>query len=155
MGLAWRGNPENGSDSSRSMGLALMSRLCTAGITWFSLHNDLLEGEAEVLAAHPEIQHFGEEMNFVETAALIEHLDLVVSVDTAIAHLAGALGREVWIPLRYKPDWRWLLGREDSPWYPSARLFRQKTRGAWEGVLDEISRALRARFRPGTQARRR
>ena len=77
-----------------------------------------------------------------DTAAVISLLDLVITVDTSIAHLAGAMGRPVWILLPFCPDFRWLLDREDSPWYPSARLFRQTARGDWPGVVDKICRAL-------------
>jgi ADP-heptose:LPS heptosyltransferase len=72
-------------------------------------------------------------------------MDLVISVDTAVAHLAGALGRPVWILLPFEPDWRWLLGRADSPWYPTARLFRQSAHGDWEGVVARVREALDAR----------
>jgi hypothetical protein len=81
----------------------------------------------------------GELTDWAATAALIEALDLVIAVDSGVAHLAGALGREVWLLNRYAPDWRWLLGREDSPWYPSMRQFRQSTPGDWEAVLKTVA----------------
>ena len=77
-----------------------------------------------------------------ETAALISCLDLVISVDTSVVHLAGALGAPIWTMLPFNPDWRWLLGRDDSPWYSSMRLFRQQKRGDWDSVLDHVRRAL-------------
>jgi ADP-heptose:LPS heptosyltransferase len=80
--------------------------------------------------------------DFVDTMAIIEALDLVVCVDTAIAHLAGAMGKPVWILLPYAPDWRWLLERSDSPWYPTARLFRQPSPGDWSSVMRRIAEAL-------------
>ena len=81
--------------------------------------------------------------NFADTAALIHHLDIVISVDTAVAHLSGALGRPTWIPLNwYGTDWRWLLNRDSSPWYPSARLFRQQKMGEWEPVMDKLHQYL-------------
>lgn len=89
----------------------------------------------------------GESDDILETAALVTHLDVIVTVDTMVAHLAGALGRPVWTLLHYEADWRWMLGREDSPWYPSMRLFRQTSPGAWQPVLDRIVAAL-ARMRP-------
>ncbi len=86
----------------------------------------------------------GEDINdFYDTAAIINNLDLIISTDTSIPHLAGALGKPVWTLLSYVPDWRWLLDREDSLWYPTMRLFRQKKKGDWEGVIQEISRELR------------
>jgi ADP-heptose:LPS heptosyltransferase len=93
----------------------------------------------ETLKKGPNIIHFGHELaGFSDTAALISHLDLVVSVDTAIAHLAGALGKPVWILLTHVPDWRWLLDRDDSPWYPTARLFRQSESHEWDSVIARV-----------------
>jgi ADP-heptose:LPS heptosyltransferase len=80
--------------------------------------------------------------DFGDTAALIEAMDLVISIDTAVAHLAGALAKPVWIMLPFNPDWRWLLGRDDSPWYPTARLFRQPVRGDWDAVLRSVAASL-------------
>ena len=90
------------------------------------------------------VQHFpGLVNNFADSAALIHHMDVVISVDTAVAHLAGALGRPTWIPLNwYGTDWRWLLARDSSPWYPSARLFRQPKLGDWQAVTDKIHQYL-------------
>ena len=87
--------------------------------------------------------------DFADTAALIAQLDLVISVDTCVAHLAGALGRPVWLLNRINTDWRWLLGRDDSPWYPSMRIFRQTVPGDWSGVLHNVGSALAARFAHG------
>jgi hypothetical protein len=96
-----------------------------------------------VLAGRPDILQFGEVLKpFTETAALIGALDLVISVDTSMAHLAGALGKPFWVPLSYVPEWRWLLKREDSPWYPTARLFRQDEGRAWDGVVARMRTAL-------------
>ena len=96
-----------------------------------------------MLAARPDILHFGEALkDFTDTAALIGALDLVISVDTSVAHLAGALAKPVWIMLTYVPEWRWLLERADSPWYPTARLVRQDERRAWDGVVSRIREAL-------------
>ena len=83
---------------------------------------------------------------FMDTAAVMMNLDLVITSDTSVAHLAGALGVSVWVALPYVPDWRWLLEREDSPWYPTMRLFRQKKAGDWEGVFERIREALRGRL---------
>ena len=83
-------------------------------------------------------------MDFRDTAALVELVDLVVSVDTAVAHLAGAMGKPVWVLLPWSPDWRWLLDRTDSPWYPTARLWRQERPGDWAGVIARLARELPA-----------
>jgi ADP-heptose:LPS heptosyltransferase len=83
-----------------------------------------------------------------ETAGAILHLDLVIAVDTSVAHLAGALGNPVWIMLPFSPDWRWLLDRDDSPWYPTARLYRQRTPGDWDDVVARVAADLRARAEP-------
>ena len=79
---------------------------------------------------------------FIDTAAVIENLDLVITVDTSVAHLAGALGKPVWLLLPYAPGWRWMLDREDSPWYPTMRLFRQPSNGDWTGVFSQVEKAL-------------
>jgi hypothetical protein len=81
---------------------------------------------------------------FVDTAAIMSHLDLIITSDTSIAHLAGALGRPTWVALKYVPDWRWLLDREDSPWYPTMRLFRQQTPGDWKFIFAKIAQELRS-----------
>ncbi len=111
--------------------------------TFVSLHQEVRPDDAAVLAARPDILHFGEALkDFTDTAALIGALDLVISVDTSVAHLAGALAKPVWIMLTYVPEWRWLLERADSPWYPTARLVRQDERRAWDGVVARIREAL-------------
>jgi len=84
--------------------------------------------------------------DFTETAALIKNLDLVIAVDTAVAHLAGAMGKETWTLLHFAPDWRWMLGREDSPWYPMMRLFRQRQRADWSDVVARVTSELRGRY---------
>src|SRR5262249_52712126 len=92
---------------------------------------------------HPEVTRLGRDIETMPgTAAIISHLDLVISSDTSIAHLAGALGKPVWVLLSFNPDWRWLLGREDSPWYPTARLFRQSVRDDWNGVVARVGAEL-------------
>ena len=92
-----------------------------------------------MLEERSDIVHFGDALeDFSDTAALISHLDLVISVDTSVAHLAGALGKPVWVLLNYIPDWRWLLDREDTPWYLTARLFRQDGTRSWDSVIAQV-----------------
>jgi hypothetical protein len=114
-----------------------------AKATLVSLQKDVRPEDAVVLKERADILDFGNALaDFSETAALIAQLDLVISVDTSVAHLAGALGKQVWILLTYFPDWRWLLGREDSPWYPTACLFRQDDSRTWDGVIARVRRTL-------------
>jgi hypothetical protein len=110
--------------------------------TFVSLQKEVRAGDAETLA-DGNVLRFGHELgDFSDTAALISQLDLVISVDTGVAHLAGALGKPVWILLTHAPDWRWLLDRDDSPWYPSARLFRQRATREWGSVTMQVREAL-------------
>ncbi len=142
IGLVWSGNPTHKNDRNRSIPLAAFRDILQPGASFVSLHRELRPGEADELAAL-SIRHFGDALtDFAETAALIENLDLVIAVDTSVAHLAGALGKPVWLLLPFEPDWRWFLQRDDSPWYPSARLFRQPTHGDWPRVVVDIKAAL-------------
>jgi tetratricopeptide (TPR) repeat protein len=141
IGLVWSGNPVYSGDRYRSLSLDMFSPLNQLEqVTFYSLQ----KGEAAQQAKNPPkglhlIDYTDEIHDFSDTAALIENLDLVISVDTAVAHLAGALGKPVWTLLPFVPDWRWMLDREDSPWYPSMRLFRQKTYGDWESLIANIT----------------
>jgi tetratricopeptide (TPR) repeat protein len=147
VGLVWAGNPTLLQDRHRSVPLELLLPLARSGLQFCSLQKELRPGDRERLAAHPRVLHCGDELNdFADTAALIASLDLVISVDTAVAHLAGALGKPVWILQRHSPDFRWLLDRDDSPWYPSARLFRQPRRGDWSSVISAIAEQLQGRI---------
>ena len=103
------------------------------------------EGAAQVQGLKKGVvTNLGEEfVDFTDTAGVIENLDLVISVDTSVAHLAGAMGKPVWLLLPFAPDWRWLLDREDSPWYPTMRLFRQRRRGEWDDVFKRVADELR------------
>jgi tetratricopeptide (TPR) repeat protein len=151
VGLAWAGSSVHKNDRNRSMRLAAFAPLWKVpGVRFFSLQ--LGEPAAQVRAAPPGMEIVdvtGELEDFADTAALIANLDLVIAVDTAVAHLAGAMGKPVWTLLPFVADWRWLLGREDSPWYPSMRLFRQPIRGDWDSVVkrvvEELSRGVRDR----------
>jgi tetratricopeptide (TPR) repeat protein len=143
IGLVWSGkeNP----DPFRSMTLEHFAPLAKVDGVWLcSLQTD---APARQLESPPPglgvAQWTGELTDFAESAALIDNLDLVITVDTAVAHLAGAMGKPTWVLLKSIPDWRWMLGRNDSPWYPTMRLFRQTRAGDWAGVLDEVVEALK------------
>src|SRR5262249_48590630 len=124
------------------------------GISLYSLQKGPAAAELRGTAAVTPMIDCGSEMHdFADCAALISELDLIVSVDTAPAHVAGALGKPVWILLPFAPDRRWLLEREDSPWYPSARLFRQQEAGDWAEVLERVVAALRALIDAGPSKR--
>lgn len=143
VGLIWGGNPRFRNDAARSIPTDALAPLFGCGVSWISLQRErpLPEGGA-IFDAAPFLH------DFADTAAAMAALDLVVSVDTAGAHLAGALGVPVFLLLAFDNDWRWLVGREDSPWYPSARLFRQTRPGDWRGVLTAVAADLR-RFAAG------
>jgi tetratricopeptide (TPR) repeat protein len=146
VGLGWAGNPRYDNDRNRSIKLARLAPLGQIpGARFFSLQKGEAAAEAKTPPAGMELIDWTQELeDFADTAGLIENLDLVVTVDTAVAHLAGAMGKPTWVLLPFSPDWRWLLDREDSPWYPTMRLFRQPTRGAWGPVLQNIAAALKA-----------
>jgi ADP-heptose:LPS heptosyltransferase len=110
---------------------------------WVSLQKDIREADRAALAASGILDVSAELGDFADTAALISTLDLVIAVDTSVAHLAGALGKPTWVMVPFSPDFRWLLHREDSPWYPEMRLFRQSRAGDWDGVVARIGEALR------------
>jgi tetratricopeptide (TPR) repeat protein len=142
IGLCWSGNATHERDRERSMRLADYLPLLDCDATFVSLHQEVRADDAAVLAGRPDILHFGDALkDFTDTAALIGALDLVISVDTSVAHLAGALGKPMWVTLTYVPEWRWLLTREDCPWYPTARLFRQDEGRAWVGVVARLRAA--------------
>ena len=144
IGLAWSGRPTHKNDHNRSIALAaFLDILAGVNATGVSVQRDVRGADSDVLRRHSDIIHFGEELkDFADTAALIANLDLVVAVDTSVAHLAGALGKPVWVLLPFVPDWRWLLNREDSPWYPTARLFRQDRSRRWDSVIGRVNAAL-------------
>ncbi len=144
VGLVWAGNPEFLADRSRSIGLSpLLPLLSVPGVQFISLQKDLRAGDKELLRQHPQLVHFGDQLSdFSDTAAIMSSLDLVISSDTACAHLAGALGRPVWVLLQKQPDWRWMFDREDCPWYRSAKLFRQPVAGDWDSVVGKVASAL-------------
>jgi tetratricopeptide (TPR) repeat protein len=143
IGIVCSGNPAHQRDNQRSIALSRFLHALPGDMRAVCLQPELREADAEELRADGRITFFGQELaNFADTAALISTLDLVISVDTSTAHLAGALGKPVWILLPHAPDWRWLLKLDDSPWYPSARLFRQESADDWGPPLDRVKEAL-------------
>jgi Tfp pilus assembly protein PilF len=144
VGLAWSGSAAHRDDRNRSIALARLAPLLTVpGVSFVSLQTDTRPADRAALAQVPRLSPFADGFrDFADTAAVIAQLDLVISVDTAAAHLAGALGRPAWILLPFYPDFRWLLGRQDSPWYPTARLWRQPQFGDWDSVIDRLCAAL-------------
>jgi tetratricopeptide (TPR) repeat protein len=152
VGVVWAGNPANGNDTNRSLPLGLlMPLLRKSECDFVVLQTPLRDGDADLLAGLANVVMPGEALtDFAETAAAVEQLDLVIAVDTAVAHLAGAMGKPLWLLLTFAPDWRWLLERCDSPWYPSAHLYRQSSPGDWTGVVDAVLAALEGPIFRGT-----
>jgi hypothetical protein len=151
IGLAWSGRPTHPNDRRRSLGLAQLAPLADAGPAAFvSLQKPMSARDLEAMPKLPGMTDLSALLtDFGETAAVIENLDLVVTVDTAVGHLAGVLGKATWILLSKAADWRWMLDRDDSPWYPSVRLFRQQRPGNWDQTLDQLRSALGERLRSG------
>jgi tetratricopeptide (TPR) repeat protein len=142
--FAWCGNPAKANDRNRSMSFATVHELCDPAFEWFSVQMEMPDADREFLGTCTDVRHIP--AGFAETAALFEAMDLIVTVDTSMAHLAGALGRPVWIMLSFDADWRWLAGRDDTPWYPSARLFRQDRAEGWPGLVRDMRAAIRRQF---------
>lgn len=143
IGLVWSGNPNHKHDYNRSVPLQILTPLFTLKADWAVLQTEIRPADAAFLRNHGELRDLSRDISdFADTAALIDLMDLVIAVDTSVAHLAGALGKPVWIMLAYNPDWRWLLDRADSPWYRSARLFRQPAAGDWPGVVADVANNL-------------
>jgi tetratricopeptide (TPR) repeat protein len=147
IGLVWSGNPKHKNDYNRSLQLRALSPLLGLDATFVSLQKDPRPEDKKTLREQTKIVDLtGDLTDFVETSALISCLDLVITVDTSVAHLAGGLGCPTWILLPYTPDYRWLLDRDDSPWYPTVRLFRQSRRRDHAEVLDRVRAELSARI---------
>lgn len=143
IGLVWAGNPSHANDKQRSITLKTILGLTDIeGARWYSLQYGVTAGQRDLLAQAGVLDLTESLGDFADTAAAIQQLDLVITVDTSVAHLAGALGKPVWVLLPFTPDWRWLLERGDSPWYPSARVFRQPKRGDWASVIQQVRIAL-------------
>jgi Flp pilus assembly protein TadD len=152
IGINWQGNPSSPADRGRSFPVREFSRIASLrGVRLISLQYDAGSEQLHSLPDGMHVETLGDDFNrgpdaFLDSAAAMECLDLVITSDTAVAHLAGALARPTWVALMSVPDWRWLQGRADSPWYPTLRLFRQPQRSRWDAVFDEIYAALVARL---------
>jgi hypothetical protein len=146
VGLVWAGNPDHNNDHNRSLSLDVMSRFARVpGARFFSLQKGEPARQAKSPPAGMELVDWTDQIaDFADTAALISHFDVVIACDTAVAHLAGAMGRPVLLLLPFAPDWRWMLGRPDSPWYPTMRLFRQHRPRDWDSAMEEATHALTA-----------
>src|SRR5262249_32339066 len=132
VGLVWAGHPDHHNHHNRSVPLQKLLPLLDVEAEFVSLQKGAHERDRALPAGRRDIRDADAELaSFVDTASLIARLDLVISVDTSVAHLAGSLGKPVWVLLPHVPDWRWLTGRDDSPWYPTARLFRQSDIRQW------------------------
>lgn len=146
VGIAWAGRPTHADDRLRSIPLAALAPLsaAAAGAAFYSLQKGAAAAEARTPPAGMRLIDFSDRLfDFSDAAALIANLDLVITVDTAVAHLAGAMGRRVWVLLPFSPDFRWLLDRPDSPWYPTMRLFRQPAQGQWRPAIEAVATELR------------
>jgi hypothetical protein len=148
VGIAWQGNPDHQADAFRSVPLAYFEPLAAIpGVELVSLQSGFGVAQIARWQGQRSLRVIDEPLDqssgaFMDTAAIMQTLDLVITTDTAIAHLAGALGLPTWIALGYVPDWRWLLTRADSPWYPTVKLFRQPSMGDWSSVFSQLTDAL-------------
>ncbi len=139
IGLVWSGKPDHTNDHNRSIGLAALLQHLPARFEYVSLQKEVRDSDRLALESGPHVLHVGNELDdFTNTAALCALMDVIISVDTSVAHLSGALGKPTWVLLPFSPDWRWMLNREDSPWYPSVRLYRQPRVGDWDSVFDRV-----------------
>jgi tetratricopeptide (TPR) repeat protein len=144
VGLVWSGGTEYRYDHTRSLPLSSLLPFLPAGHDYVSLQKELHERDRPLLMAQDKIRHFGEELqDFSDTAALCEQMDLIISTDTSVAHLAGALGKKTWLLLSHVPDWRWLQQGSNCIWYPGMTLYRQAARGDWPGVLSRLEADLK------------
>jgi ADP-heptose:LPS heptosyltransferase len=145
VGVCWAGDSDHANDRHRSMPLDCFAKvLSVVGVDFISLQKDVSEAQSSILSGHGVTQLGQEFSDFADTAAVIALLDLVIAVDTSVAHLAGAMGNAVGILVPFRPDFRWMLDRTDSPWYPTMRLFRQSAIGDWDGPLERLRGELTA-----------
>jgi ADP-heptose:LPS heptosyltransferase len=149
IGLAWSGERSHDNDRNRSLRLeTLLPLLRTPDVTFVSLQHDVRDEDVGLLQDQPAIVHIGDRFrDFADTAATVSLLDAVISADTAVAHLAGAMGKPLLLLLPFGADFRWLRERDDSPWYPTARLYRQPEFGDWVSVIEALRRELPRTFR--------
>jgi ADP-heptose:LPS heptosyltransferase len=138
VGLVWSGNKQHGNDRNRSISLAKIIQYLPENIEFISLQKEVREEDKATLSLS-SIQNFDVKLlDFLDTAALCDLMDIVVSVDTSVAHLAASLGKPTWVLLPYVPDWRWLRDTDASPWYDSVKLYRQNERSSWDDVFDRV-----------------
>jgi hypothetical protein len=144
VGLIWAGNRAHTGDRERSMDLASLAALAAVeGVALVALQKGPSQAQVGAYFGRAPLLNLGPELrDFRDTMAVLEALDLLVSVDTGVVHLAGAMGKPAWVLLAFAADWRWLLERDDSPWYPSVRLFRQPAAGDWEAAVAQVVAAL-------------
>jgi tetratricopeptide (TPR) repeat protein/GT2 family glycosyltransferase len=145
VGIVWAGSPSHGNDQNRSCAIQYFVQLSKIdGVRLYGLQKGETAEQVEELADETTITNLGTEFeDFTDTVAAIENLDLVISVDTSVLHLAGAMGKRVWALLPFAPEWRWMLNRQDSPWYPTMKLFRQEKWGQWRPVFQNVAEELR------------
>jgi ADP-heptose:LPS heptosyltransferase len=143
IGLVWSGSTTHVNDQNRSFPLVQLSDLLALPFEFHSLQKDVRAVDAKTLKQFSNIhQHQDDLLDFSDTAALVDAMDVVISVDTSVAHLAGAMGKPLFVLLPYVPDYRWMLDRSDSPWYPTARLFRQPALYDWDSVIAQVKQVL-------------
>jgi ADP-heptose:LPS heptosyltransferase len=143
IGLAWSGNAKFTNDRNRSLSIAELIEHLPSGFQYVSLQKEVREADRQILLTCSQILSLTDDLiDFTDTAALCDCLDLVISVDTSVAHLSAALGKTTWLLLPFNSDWRWLMHRDDSPWYPAMKLYRQDRAAGWGGVLAHVARDL-------------
>jgi tetratricopeptide (TPR) repeat protein len=146
IGVVWSGNVTHGNDQNRSIPIGSLLPCLPGGFEYVSLQKETRESDRIALEGNSSLRRFDEAIeDFSDTAALCELMDVVISVDTSVAHLSAALGKETWVLLPFAPDWRWMLGRDKSPWYPTVLLFRQTRPGDWSDVFERVATELAAR----------
>ena len=139
VGLAWAGNSNHTNDKRRSIALSKLKPILALDYEFHSLQKDMPDTDQGYFAELANIKCWQHDLkNFADTAALISNMDLVICIDSAVAHLAGALGYPTWLMLPYAPDFRWMLELDDSPWYPSMRIFRQQQADDWDEVVQRV-----------------